>query len=71
MIKDICKKIVFDERNIPIEVIISYEQWKEIEAGLKPYEKGISNKELEKYKGVLQLREEPLKFQKRIRDEWN
>ena len=70
MAKNIYKKVVFDDRDKPVEVIISYEQWQEIESTFKNYDKVMRKERLEKYRGILKLQEEPLSFQRRMRNEW-
>lgn len=68
--KTIHKKIVLDENNNPLEVIIRYDEWKEIEQMLEYRHKIMSRKELKKYIGILHIEEDPLSFQRRIRSEW-
>ena len=70
MIKTIHKKIVLDENNKPLEVIINYDEWKEIERILEYRQKIIHREELKKYVGILHIDEDPLYFQRRIRSEW-
>lgn len=50
MIKDIHKKIVVDENNRPLESIISYDEWKEIEEILESYPKTMNKERLKAYK---------------------
>lgn len=68
--RDIKKKILKDELERPIAVQIEYSDWLEIERSLKLQSEGLSESELSKYRGVITLTEEPLEFQKRIRQEW-
>lgn len=70
MIKDIHKKIVVDENNRPLEIIISYDEWKEIEEILESYPKIMKKERLKEYMGILHIDEDPLDFQRRIRSEW-
>ena len=70
MIKAISKKIVLDEKKNPLEVIIKYDDWKEIEKLLEGYKKIMSKEKLKKYIGILHLKEDPLSFQRRMRSEW-
>ncbi len=70
MIKEIHKKIVVNEQNKPVEVIINYEEWQEIERFLEAERKGISKERLKSYAGIMHVGEEPLEYQRRMRDEW-
>lgn len=71
MIEGIHKKIVVDENNKPLEVIISYNEWEQIERLISNSLKKMSREKLNKYSGIITLKEEPLEYQKRIRNEWN
>ena len=68
--KAVHKKIVLDETNRPVEVIIAYEEWQEIEQLLSIDCKGMSKDRLKAYAGKITLTEDPLDFQRRIRNEW-
>ena len=68
--KTVHKKIVLDETNKPVEVIIAYEEWQEIEQLLSIDGKGMSKDRLKVYAGKINLTEDPLNFQRRIRNEW-
>lgn len=68
--RNINKKILKDEFERPIAVQIEYSDWLEIERSLKLQSEGLSDSELSKYRGVITLTEEPLEFQKRVRQEW-
>ncbi|MBI3599884.1 MAG: hypothetical protein HY097_04485 [Nitrospinae bacterium] len=68
--KTVHKKIVLDETNKPVEVIIAYEEWQEIEQLLSIDGKGMSKDRLKAYAGKINLTEDPLDFQRRIRNEW-
>lgn len=70
MMKTIHKKIVFDENNKPVEVIINYSEWREIETLLGESTKMMSRKRLGDYAGKVHLKEDPMDFQRRIRSEW-
>ena len=57
-----------DDDNRPVAVQIDYQDWlkiehKLIEAARKPVN-------VDRYRGVLALREDGVAFQRRIRDEW-
>jgi hypothetical protein len=65
------KKIVTDEDHNPVEVVISYDDWLEIERLLniqKPEQRRV---DLSRFAGTITLTEDPLEFQRRIRAEWD
>ncbi len=64
------KKIVVNEENQPVEVIISYDEWKKIEQALQAPEHGVVRERLKEYAGTLRIEEEPLEYQRRGRSEW-
>jgi PHD/YefM family antitoxin component YafN of YafNO toxin-antitoxin module len=70
MTKTIHKKIVVNENNKPVEVIISYDAWKEIERILESGQQGMGREKLKEYAGIVHLEEEPLEYQRRMRSEW-
>ncbi len=70
LIKHINKKVVFDNRNKPIEVIINYKLWTAIENILKLPQKSMTKNKLQKYVNTIKLKENPIKFQRRMRYEW-
>ncbi|HMM43499.1 MAG TPA: hypothetical protein PKA95_16525 [Thermomicrobiales bacterium] len=64
------KKIVTDEDHNPIAVQIDYEDWLEIERMLGVRSEEELATDLSEFKGTLKLTEDPLEYQRRIRDEW-
>lgn len=64
------KKIVVDENNKPLEIIIDYRDWEKIERLISTPVHEATAGDLGRYNGVLKLRKDPLVYQKRIRDEW-
>ena len=64
------RKIVVDENNKPLEVIISYDEWLKIENMITKTQKIMTREKLSKYIGIVSLKEDPLEYQKRIRNEW-
>jgi len=70
MLKAIHKKIVVDEANKPVEVIINYDEWQEIEQLIAKELKVATKKQLKNYTGTVCLSEDPLDYQKRMRSEW-
>lgn len=70
MIEITHKKIVLDENNKPLEVIISYSEWEKIEKIISGVTRRMTKENLNKYAGILNLKEDPLDYQKRLRSEW-
>lgn len=64
------KKIVTDEDHNPIAVQIDYEDWLKIERLLGVREERKLTTDLSEFRGVLKITEDPLEYQRRIRDEW-
>lgn len=64
------KKIVVNEENKPVEVIITYDEWKKIEHVLQTVEKGATREQIKDYAGAMHIEEEPLEYQRRVRSEW-
>ena len=67
---EIHKKLVTDEQLQPVAVQIDYEDWLKIEQALA-LKQTPKTSDLNPYRGVLRLTEEPLKYQNRMRDEWS
>lgn len=65
------KKLVLDESNKPIAVQIDYEDWLEIEKRLGERSASSRTVDLESLRGSIQLTEDPLEFQRRMRGEWD
>ncbi|MEG4506247.1 hypothetical protein QUA81_21620 [Microcoleus sp. F6_B4] len=66
------KKLVTDEAMRPVAVLIDYEDWQKIEQLLETLiiqKKEKSN--LAKYAGVIKLTQDPLEYQRQIREEWD
>lgn len=65
------KKIVTDEDHKPVEVVISYDDWLEIEKllNLQPEKQLLTD--LSEFRGVLKLKEDALEYQRRTRAEWD
>lgn len=68
--REIHKKIVHDEEMRPIAVQIDYEDWLEIERQLENSNQHETG-DLSRYCGAIRLTEDPVKYQKRIREEWS
>ena len=65
------KKIVTDKTQRPIAVQIAYSDWIEIERSLNLREEEIQSTDLSRYDGVINLTEDPLHYQLRVRQEWS
>ncbi len=64
------RQIVTDESMHPVAVLIDYADWEKIERLLENNTAEIPNGSLEKYGGMLDLTEDPLEYQQRVRREW-
>jgi hypothetical protein len=66
------KKIVTDDDDKPVEVVISYDDWLEIERMLGLQQREKRHVDLSRFAGKLtmELAEDPVEYQRRIRDEW-
>jgi hypothetical protein len=64
------RQIVTDESMQPVAVLIDYADWEKIERFLEGKTAEIPNGSLEKYGGILELSEDPLEYQQRVRREW-
>lgn len=65
------KRLVTDEAKHPIAVQIDYADWLKIKQLLKiEDDKTVETRSLSYYAGTIELTEDPLEFQARIRNEW-
>ncbi|MDJ1177468.1 hypothetical protein PJF56_01190 [Roseofilum sp. BLCC_M91] len=65
------KQIITDEAMQPVAVLIDYQDWQKIEKLLENSEElGKEEFNIAKYAGAIQLRKDPLEYQKEIRGEW-
>ena len=62
------KMILTDENMRPIAVQIPYKEWLEIERAIGPTK--IKKSRIAHLSGTINLSEDPLEFQRNIRDEW-
>jgi hypothetical protein len=65
------KKILRDESERPVAVQIDYSDWLEIERRLNLRGEEALSTDLSSYAGVIELTEDPLGYQSRIRQEWS
>ena len=78
--KHIRKHILTDEANQPVAVQIEYQDWLEIEKALatvngKPASAtslngGTNKKSPNDFRGTIELTEDPMDYQRRVRSEW-
>ena len=64
------KKILLDEARNPVAVQIDYADWVEIARRLGIEGKTGQSTVLGRFEGAIGLTEDPLAFQKRVRQEW-
>jgi hypothetical protein len=64
------KHILFDEAQRPIAVQVDYEDWLEIERQLHLNEEASAETNLSQFSGVISLPEDPVEYQRKLREEW-
>jgi hypothetical protein len=64
------KQLVTDEEGRPVGVLISYEEWLRIEQQLRGAVTVEGGEPLRRHEGVIHLSEDPVVYQRRLRDEW-
>lgn len=65
------KKIVTDEAMNPVAVLIDYQDWEKIEQIVEAYQTQEQiGTEPNKFAGIIQLTEDPLEYQQRLRNAW-
>jgi hypothetical protein len=70
LISAIHKQLVTDEEGRPVGVLIPYEEWLRIEQQLSGVASAYGVEQLRHYEGVIRLSEDPVAYQRRLRDEW-
>lgn len=65
------KKFITNEDHQPVEVVISYEDWLEIERLLDIQPAQPRRVDLSRFAGAITITEDPLEYQQRVRDEWD
>ena len=65
------KQFVTDEEGRPVSVLIPYEEWLRIERQLGGAAEGNGTQQLRRHAGVIHLSEDPVAYQRRLRDEWS
>ena len=64
------KQLVTDEEGCPVGVLIPYEEWLRIEQQLGRAVAVEEKGQLHRHEGVIHLSEDPVVYQRRLRDEW-
>jgi|GEM_PF-459417 len=64
------KQLVTDEQGRPVGVLIPYEEWLRIEQQLGITSGADGSAQLQCHEGVIHLAEDPVVYQRRLRDEW-
>jgi hypothetical protein len=64
------KQLVTDEEGRPVGVLISYEEWLRIEQQLGGEVTVEGGEPLCRHENVILLSEDPVVYQRRLRDEW-
>ena len=64
------KQLVTDEQGRPVGVLIPYEEWLRIEQQLGVETGAKGSTQLQCHEGVIHLAEDPVSYQRRLRDEW-
>lgn len=64
------KQLVTDEEGRPVGVLIPYEEWLRIEQQLSGAVMSNGDEQLRRHEGTIRLSEDPVAYQRRLRDEW-
>jgi hypothetical protein len=64
------EQLVTDEEGRPVGVLIPYEEWLRIERQLSGAASTCGVEQLRHHEGVIRLSEDPVAYQRRLRDEW-
>ena len=64
------KQLVTDEEGRPVGVLIPYEEWLRIEQQLSGAAAANGIEQLQCHEGMIHLSEDPVVYQRRLRDEW-
>lgn len=69
--RKIARKIVTDEQQKPVAVLIDYADWVEIEKILETQAPSAKPTNLAHWAGTIELKEDPMELQRRWREEWD
>jgi hypothetical protein len=64
------KQLATDDEGRPVGVLIPYEEWLRIEQQLGGAADTKGAEQLRRHEGVISLSEDPVAYQRRLRDEW-
>jgi len=64
------KQLVTDEEGRPVGVLIPYEEWLRIEQQLGDSAGANGIEQFRRHEGGIRLSEDPVVYQRRLRDEW-
>lgn len=70
LMSTIHKQLVTDEEGRPVGVLIPYEEWLRIEQQLGGAAGANGLEQLRRHEGMIRLSEDPVAYQRRLRDEW-
>ena len=64
------KQVMTDDHGRPVSVVIPYAEWLEIERLLEPQRSGAEGDTLREHAGVIHLHQDPVAYERQVRDEW-
>ena len=64
------KQVVTDDQGQPVSVVIPYHEWLEIEWVVLNQPHGTESSKLRTHAGVIHLSQDPVVYQRQLRDEW-
>lgn len=64
------KQVVTDDQGHPVSVVIPYHEWLEIERVVLSQPQGTESNKLRTHVGVMHLSQDPVAYQRQLRDEW-
>ena len=67
---EIHKQLVIDEEGRLVGVFIPYDEWLRIEQQLGATNEADGIEQLQWHEGMIHLSEDPVAYQRRLRDEW-
>jgi hypothetical protein len=68
--RPIHKRVLVDESQQPVAVQVDYADWLEIERQLHLSPEASAETDLSQFFGVISLPEDPLEYQRKMREEW-
>lgn len=64
------KQIMTDDNGQPVSVVIPYHEWLELERAVLSQSHGTDSSKLQPYAGAIHLSNDPVVYQRQLRDEW-